>query len=78
MLDIDECEEGVSGCDQICTNNNGSYVCSCMDGYDLDMDNQTCNGQCLISSLYYYYVLGVKEYGCLNFGLYIIVYNSTW
>ena len=42
--DIDECAEGTSHCEQICTNTNGSFVCSCFDGFLLNMvDNKTCN-----------------------------------
>ena len=35
-LDINECEDGNGGCSQICTNNEGSFECSCNDGYILD------------------------------------------
>ena len=42
--DIDECVEGLGGCDHNCTNTNGSYFCSCMDGYELESDNHTCTG----------------------------------
>ena len=49
FVDIDECEEDLSECDHICDNINGSYVCSCMDGYYLDMDDHTCNGILIIS-----------------------------
>ena len=42
--DIDECSEGISGCDHNCTNTNGSYYCTCMDGYELQSDNHTCTG----------------------------------
>ena len=55
FLDINECEEGTSRCDQICTNTDGSYVCSCRSGYYLDADNHTCSGQLMIllTSLYH-------------------------
>ena len=42
--DIDECIQGLAGCDQNCTNTNGSYYCTCMDGYALESDNHTCTG----------------------------------
>ena len=42
--DIDECVEGTDGCDHNCTNTNGSYYCTCMDGYELESDNHTCTG----------------------------------
>ena len=41
--DIDECDEGTSHCQQTCTNTNGSFECSCVNGYTLNMaDNKTC------------------------------------
>ena len=47
-IDIDECSMSPNPCGQICTNNEGSFVCSCNNGYVLD-DNQTsCNGQFVI------------------------------
>ena len=42
--DIDECERGTDGCDHNCTNTDGSYYCTCMDGYELESDNHTCAG----------------------------------
>ena len=42
--DIDECSAGTHDCDQICTNNAGSYTCSCNDGHVLDSNGRTCNG----------------------------------
>ena len=42
--DINECSEGTSGCDHNCTNTDGSYYCTCMDGYELESDNHTCTG----------------------------------
>ena len=40
--DIDECAAGVSGCEQICSNNAGSFNCDCNDGYALKADRKTC------------------------------------
>ena len=45
MLDIDECLPNNGGCSHICTNTNGSYFCSCMTGYALGSDNETCSGK---------------------------------
>ena len=42
--DIDECVQGLAGCDHNCTNTNGSYYCTCMDGYTLESDNHVCIG----------------------------------
>ena len=32
-------------CDHTCTNNEGSFNCSCNNGYVLDDDQQSCNGK---------------------------------
>ena len=45
FLDINECQQGVSGCSQVCTNTIGSYKCSCYSGYQLSDDSHTCIGQ---------------------------------
>ena len=42
--DTDECDIDLDDCDQNCTNILGSYVCSCITGYELDLDGHTCNG----------------------------------
>ena len=47
-LDIDECALNISGCNQNCTNTNGSYFCSCYPGYEIENDNTTCIGKHLM------------------------------
>ena len=43
--DIDECATDNGGCTHTCTNTEGSYVCSCKGGYELDdNDGKGCNG----------------------------------
>lgn len=42
--DIDECTNGVAQCSHICHNKPGSFECSCLDGFKLAADNQTCDG----------------------------------
>ena len=44
--DIDECARNLSRCDENaeCTNTDGSYNCSCNNGYEGDGFN--CNGTC--------------------------------
>ena len=41
--DVNECEEENGGCDQRCDNTDGSYVCTCNDGYYLDEDKHSCH-----------------------------------
>ena len=44
--DINECTANTSTCEQLCSNTIGSFVCSCVDGYRLNItDNSTCDGK---------------------------------
>ena len=44
-IDIDECELGISRCQQQCINTEGSYRCDCRFGFQLNLDdNYTCIG----------------------------------
>ena len=49
ILDIDECELLIADCDQICSNTPGSYQCSCVEGYQLVVDHNTCIPICKYS-----------------------------
>ena len=51
LIDIDECNEGTSGCAQTCTNTIGSYNCSCRTGFVLT-NRHGCEG-CTIISAYF-------------------------
>ncbi len=42
--DINECSTNNGGCQHHCTNTDGSYVCSCNEGYKLTNDGYTCEG----------------------------------
>ena len=42
-LEIDECTEEISGCNQSCVNTAGSYYCSCDTGFEIDADQHTCH-----------------------------------
>ena len=46
LADAEDCVNGTSTdrCDQICTNTDGSFVCECNTGYQLDDDMITCSG----------------------------------
>jgi len=47
IVDINECQRSPNGgCDHICTDTNGSYYCSCHDGYILGNDTSSCIGMC--------------------------------
>lgn len=43
--DIDECTITNGGCDTHCSNSEGSYECSCSEGYALMPDKRSCAGQ---------------------------------
>ena len=42
--DIDECLSNNGGCHHNCHDSDGSYTCSCNDGYQLNSDGHTCEG----------------------------------
>lgn len=52
QIGINECSEGTSGCSQICSDTDGSYLCSCQSGYQLDTNNHTCNdiNECTVNN----------------------------
>lgn len=43
--DIDECTITNGGCDTHCSNSEGSYECSCSEGYALMPDKRSCAGE---------------------------------
>ena len=49
--DIDECADFISGCNQVCSNTEGSYECSCYTGYTLDVSLRTCIGTIIIKCI---------------------------
>ena len=58
-LDTDECSSGngLSPCQQTCTNTIGSYNCGCISGYALQSNGYNCSGK---------HVLHVWTYNCTN------------
>ena len=44
LSDINECQTDNGGCTQTCDNTDGSYQCSCWDGYELTSDGYSCTG----------------------------------
>ena len=43
--EISECGVGNGGCAQVCSDLSVGYECSCNDGYTLDGDGVSCNGE---------------------------------
>uniref|UniRef100_H3B8Y7 Mucin 4, cell surface associated n=1 Tax=Latimeria chalumnae TaxID=7897 RepID=H3B8Y7_LATCH len=41
-FDIDECVQGISSCEQICSNTLNGYNCSCRDGYQINQYRFSC------------------------------------
>ena len=44
FIDIDECVTNNGGCEETCTNQIGSFVCSCPVGYQVASDGFLCEG----------------------------------
>ena len=41
-IDVDECKRVTSRCSHKCHNTDGGFLCSCYDGYILDLNGFTC------------------------------------
>ena len=50
FIDVDECQTDNGGCNQTCTNNHGSYECSCDIGYTI-ANITDCQGKHLANLL---------------------------
>ena len=55
IIDIDECKMSNGGCEHHCTNNNGSFFCTCNAGFTLNKDHLGCTGMyvCCCNSEYF-------------------------
>ena len=51
FLDIDECQKNTHDChlNATCQNTNGSFVCTCLFGFN--GDGRNCTGNCLVMTL---------------------------
>ena len=52
FADVDECLTNNGGCEQVCTNTDGSFSCSCDSGYSLDSNLLNCSGETLLVLLF--------------------------
>lgn len=43
--DVNECDIYNGGCQEVCTNTEGSFTCDCQDGHQLRADGYTCSGE---------------------------------
>ena len=68
-IDIDECRLGY--CNQLCNNSEGSFTCSCQDGYALEDDGRTCIGTLLP---YHVMIQDATSYICTTDISSIIIY----
>ena len=49
LIDINECAQGSSNCSQGCRNTDGSFICTCNEGYQTHHDDPTsCFGMIII------------------------------
>ncbi len=63
--DIHECNESLHLCEQVCTNTESSYECSCHPGYTLSINRFSCNSELyirLVDSLIFTYCVNSTSY----------------
>ena len=70
--DIDECSTNSHGCSQVCINTDGSYNCSCHDGY-LKQFRYFCFGN-KIGILSVYYFCGIQ----ILMSVLILIFTIVW
>jgi hypothetical protein len=72
-IDVNECSEKVSGCQQRCINTLGSYYCQCNRGFTLHSNKKSCSGEfntfsvsytCLYSSYTIYIYTYIIIFNC--------------
>ena len=64
--DINECEDDTDDCEQICTNTEGSFDCSCMSGFTLDDNGKNCTGESFTKVINFSYLHNFIYEGCTN------------
>ena len=53
MPDINECKQASTNqCQHTCTNNVGSYSCSCKQGFRLNSNQRACDGKSVNKKMY--------------------------
>ena len=50
-IDVDECEEDISGCSQTCNNSIGLFTCGCQEGYFLSDDEKSCISKHVVANI---------------------------
>ena len=56
----------MGNCSQVCTNTIGSYSCSCMAGYDLNVENETCIGNVIVKCEYKSFQISMTVHGTME------------
>ena len=51
LTDIQECNDNNGNCAHNCTNTEGSYFCTCKDGYEQQDDGHICKGNLFVSDI---------------------------
>lgn len=54
IADIDECKDKKGGCTHNCTNTEGEYECSCIEGFELEEDGHGCSGKGSLNKKMFY------------------------
>ena len=77
-VDINECTNNTSGCDHNCTNIPEGYFCDYQDGFQLDNNSHTCNGELLSTPM----TMDSHMYTCMTLVMHCkgeyVIQNIYW
>ena len=70
ITDLDECAHNNGGCQGNCTNDSGSYSCTCDGDEVLDLNRHTCSGRFIMYNVHLQVQVIIKRINLHTFGYY--------
>ena len=77
-IEINECETANGGCEHICTDTFGSFICSCATGYQLDGNGLNCNGESSWINILFHIMTYSIKISVLFYIVLVLNYRYWW